>query len=148
MFLKSTPQKNGRINLSFVEGYRDPLTKKTKHKTIENLGYVDEYLDRYEDPQAHFREVARFRTQKLKEAESEKEIYLGYVYADELMDEDEDNLQHMGFLPLSSIYHELKIHQFIINRQRSMSMDYSLNDIMQLLVYTRVLLPEIGRAHV
>lgn len=141
MFLKSTPQKNGRINLSFVEGYRDPLTKKTKHKTIENLGYVDEYLDRYEDPQAHFREVARIRTQKLKETDSEKEIYLGYVYADELMDENEDNLQHMGFLPLSSIYHELKLHQFIINRQRSMSMDYSLNDIMQLLVYTRVLLP-------
>ncbi|MFA5670607.1 MAG: IS1634 family transposase [Balneolaceae bacterium] len=141
MFLKSTPQKNGRINLSFVEGYRDPLTKKTKHKTIENLGYVDEYLDRYEDPQAHFREVARIRTQKLKETDSEKEIYLGYVYADELMDENEDNLQHMGFLPLSSIYHELKLHQFIINRQRSLDMDYSLNDVMQLLVYTRVLSP-------
>jgi transposase len=141
MFLKSTPQKNGRINLSFVEGYRDPLTKKTKHKTIENLGYVDEYLDRYEDPQAHFREIARIRTKKLKEAEAEKEIYLGYVYADELMDEDEDSMRHMGFLPLSSIYHELKLHQFIINRQRSKAMDYSLNDIMQLLVYTRVLSP-------
>jgi transposase len=105
------------------------------------LGYVDEYLDRYEDPQAHFREVARIRTQKLKEAETEKEIYLGYVYSDELMDENEDSMRHMGFLPLSSIYHELKLDQFIINRQRSMSMDYSLNDVMQLLVYTRVLSP-------
>jgi transposase len=141
MFLKSTKQKNGRVNLSFVEGFRDPVTKKTKHKVIENLGYVDEYLDRYEDPQAHFREVARIRTQKLKEAETEKEIYLGYVYANELMDEREDSMKHMGFLPLSSIYHELKLDQFIINRQRSMSMDYSLNDVMQLLVYTRVLSP-------
>jgi transposase len=141
MFLKSTKQKNGRVNLSFVEGFRDPVTKKTKHKVIENLGYVDEYLDRYEDPQAHFREVARIRTQKLKESETEKEIYLGYVYANELMDEREDSMKHMGFLPLSSIYHELKLDQFIINRQRSMSMDYSLNDVMQLLVYTRVLSP-------
>lgn len=141
MFLKSTKQKNGRINIAFVEGYRDPVTKKTKHKIIENLGYVDEYLDLYKDPQAHFREVARIRTQKLKEAESEKEIYLGSVYADELMDENENNLQHMGFLPLSSIYHELKLDHFIINRQRSMAMDYSLNDVMQLLVYTRVLSP-------
>lgn len=141
MFLKSTPQKNGRINLSFVEGYRDPLTKKIKHKTIENLGYVDEYLDLYEDPKAHFREIARIRTEKMKEEESEKEIYLGYVNADEVMDEDENSMYHMGFLPLSSIYHELKIHQFIINRQRSMYMDYSLNDVMQLLVYTRVLTP-------
>ena len=141
MFLKSTKQKNGRVNLSFVEGFRDPVTKKTRHKVIENLGYVDEYLDRYEDPQAHFREVALIRTQKLKEAETEKEIHLGYVYANELMDEREDSMNHMGFLPLSSIYHELKLDQFIINRQRSMSMDYSLNDVMQLLVYTRVLSP-------
>lgn len=146
MFLKSTKQKNGRVNLSFVEGFRDPVTKKTKHKVIENLGYVDEYLDLYEDPQAHFREVARIRTQKLKEAETEKEIYLGYVYLDELMDEREDSMKHMGFLPLSSIYHELKLDQFIINRQRSMSMDYSLNDVMQLLVYTRVLSPGSKRA--
>jgi transposase len=141
MFLKSTKQKNGRINLSIVEGFRDPVTKKTRHKVIENLGYLDEYLDRYEDPIAHFKEVARIRTQKLKEAEAEKEIYLGYVNADEHMDEGEDSVKHMGFLPLSSIYHELKIDQFIINRQRSLDMDYSLNDVMQLLVYTRVLSP-------
>lgn len=141
MFLKSTKQKNGRINLSLVEGFRDPVTKKTKHKVIENLGYVDEYLDRYEDPVAHFKEVARIRTQKIKEEESGKEIFLGSVYADELMDENENSMQHMGFLPLSAIYHELNLHQFIINKQRSKAMDYSLNDVMQLLVYTRVLSP-------
>lgn len=141
MFLKVTPQKSGRVNISLVEGFRDPVTKNTRHKTVENLGYVDEYLDRYEDPIAHFKEVARIRTKQSKEAEAEKEIYIGYVNEDELMGEDEDSMYHMGFLPLSSIYHELKIHQFIINRQRSMSMKYSLNDVMQLLVYTRVLSP-------
>lgn len=140
MFLKTTKQKNGRINLSLVEGFRDPVTKKTKHKVIENLGYLDEYLDRYEDPIAHFKEVARIRTQKIKE-EAGKEIFLGSVYADERMDENEDSMRHMGFLPLSAIYHELNLHQFIINKQRSKAMDYSLNDVMQLLVYTRVLSP-------
>lgn len=140
MFLKTTKQKNGRINLSLVEGFRDPITKKTKHKVIENLGYLDEYLDRYEDPIAHFKEVARIRTQKRKE-EAGKEIFLGSVYADERMDENEDSMRHMGFLPLSAIYHELNLHQFIINKQRSKAMDYSLNDVMQLLVYTRVLSP-------
>lgn len=45
----------------------------------------------------------------------------------------------MGNIPLSSIYHELNLNQFIINRQRSLSMDYSLNDVMQLLIYTRIL---------
>jgi len=54
VFLKTTVQKNGRINLSFVQGYRDPVTKKTKHTVIENLGYVDEYLDRYEESDRTF----------------------------------------------------------------------------------------------
>lgn len=141
MFLKSTKQKNGRINLSFVEGFRDPVTKKIKHRVIENLGYVDEYLDRYEDPQAHFREVARLRTQQAKMEELKKEISLGSIHIDEGMDENENSLHHMGFLPLSSIYHELNLHQFINHRQRSKGMDYSLNDVMQLLVYTRILSP-------
>lgn len=146
MFLKTSKQKNGRINLSFVHGYRDPVTKKIKHRVIENLGYVDEYLDRYEDPVAHFKEVARIRTQKMEEEEARKEIPLGSVFADELMEENEDAMRSLGFLPLSSIYHELKLDQFLINRQRSKSMDYSLNDVMQLLVYTRVLFPGSKRA--
>ncbi len=146
MFLKTTKQKSGRINMTFVHGYRDPATKKTKHKVIENLGYVDEYLELYKDPIAHFREVARKRTAEMKKKEAEKEIFLGSVYEDELMDEDEDAMRHLGFVPLSSIYHELKLDQFLINRQRSRSMDYSLNDVMQLLVYTRVLAPGSKRA--
>ncbi len=146
MFLKSTKQKNGRINLSFVHGYRDPITKKVKHKVIENLGYVDEYLDQYEDPIAHFKEIARIRTLEMKEEELGKEIPLGSIYADEVMDENENSMRHLGFLPLSCIYHELKLDQFLINRQRSKSMDYSLNDVMQLLVYTRVLAPGSKRA--
>ena len=140
MFLKSTKQKNGRINLSFVEGYRDPVTNKVKHKVVENLGYVDEYLDQYEDPIEHFRSIARMITEAVKKGEASEEIYLGYV-TDNEMEEDEDSLRSMGFLPLSAIYHELNIHQFIINRQRSLAMDYSLNDVMQLLVYTRILCP-------
>ncbi|NLB79561.1 MAG: IS1634 family transposase [Clostridiaceae bacterium] len=141
MFLKQVRQKNGRVNISIVQGYRDPLTKKTKHRVIEKLGFVDQYEHLYDDPVAHFTEVARMRTLEAGVDEAQKEIFLGSVSADELIDENEDNLQHMGFLPLSSIYHELKLDHFIINRQRSMAMDYSLNDVMQLLVYTRVLSP-------
>ena len=141
MFLKVTKQRNERLNMTIVHGFRDPVTKKTKHKVIENLGYADEYLDRFEDPVAHFKEVVRQRNLEMKEEEAAKEIPLGSVYLDEVMDENEDAMYHLGFLPLSSIYHELKLDQFLINRQRSKAMDYSLNDVMQLLVYTRVLAP-------
>ena len=146
MFLKVTEQKNGRINLSFVQGYRDPVTKKTKHKVIENLGYVDEFLEHFDDPIGHFREVAKKRNEEQNNEEAKKQIFLGSVSEDEIMDENENNIRHLGFLPLSSIYHQLKINQFIINRQRSKSMEYSLNDIMQLLVYTRILNPGSKRS--
>jgi transposase len=145
MFLKATKQKNGRINLSFVEGYRDPATKKTRHKVVENLGYVDEYLDLYEDPKEHFKKVARHLTEHMQEQKdqqkAEDEIFLGTVSSNEVMEEGEDTIRHMGFLPFSRIYHELKTDQFFVNRQRSQSMDYSLNDVMQLLIYTRILTP-------
>ena len=81
MFLKQVKQRNGRINISFVHGFRDPVTKKTKHKVIEKLGFVDEYEHLYEDPIAHFKEVACKRTLEMQEEESKKEIPLGTVYA-------------------------------------------------------------------
>ncbi|NLJ80682.1 MAG: hypothetical protein GX335_06640 [Firmicutes bacterium] len=126
--------------LSIVHGFRDPVTKKTKHRVLENLGYVDEYLDRYEDPIAHFREVVRKKNEARKEEEASKDP-LGSVYLDETMAENERAMKHLGFLPLSSIYHELKLDRFLFNRQRSRFMDYSLNDVMQLLVYMRILSP-------
>ncbi len=141
MYLKITKQKNGRVNLSFVHGFRDPKTKKVKQKVVENLGYVDEYEHIYEDPIAHFREVAKLRTLKVQEEERKKEIPLGSVFDDELLKIGEDTMRLLGNIPLSSIYHELKLNQFIINRQRSLKMDYSLNDVMQLLIYTRILSP-------
>lgn len=141
VFLKQIKQKNGRVNISFVHGFRDPVTKKVVHKTIEKLGFLDEYEHLYEDPIAHFREVAKQRTLEMLEKEQKKEIPLGTVYSDELMELGEDALKLMGHLAISSIYHQLKINQFLINRQRSRAMDYSLNDVMQLLIYTRILSP-------
>jgi predicted RNA-binding protein with RPS1 domain len=90
MFVKATKQKNGRINLSFVEGYRDPKTKKTRHKVVENLGYVDEYLDIYADPKEHFKQVARNLTEQMQEQKdqlkAEDEIFLGTVSSNEVME--------------------------------------------------------------
>ena len=63
MFLKTIPNKRtGRIFLSIVEGYRDPNTGKTRHKTIKALGYLDELERELEDPIAHFKEMAKEMT--------------------------------------------------------------------------------------
>ena len=56
MFLKKSVS-NGRVFLSFVQGYRE--NGKVKHKTIEKIGYLDELEKEYDDPIAHFKSVAK-----------------------------------------------------------------------------------------
>ena len=146
MFLKVTKQKSGRVSLAFVEGYRDDKTQKTKHKVVENLGYLDQYTDLYEDPIAHFKEVAKEITQLQKQEEKLRVYNLGSISLDEEMDLDEDALKHFGFLSLSYIYHQLRMREFWINRQKNFKLSYSLNDIMQLLVYLRILSPGSKRS--
>lgn len=51
--LKKTKRGN-RIYLSVVQNYREG--RKTRTKTIESIGYVDEFADRYADPIGHFQE--------------------------------------------------------------------------------------------
>ncbi|MGI6590399.1 MAG: hypothetical protein ACOX1O_02115 [Eggerthellaceae bacterium] len=52
MYLKQTKRK-GRIYLSVMQNYRSG--GKVHAKTVENIGYADEFSDRYEDPIAHFK---------------------------------------------------------------------------------------------
>jgi len=52
-----------------------------------------------------------------------------------------DTRKNFGYSALSKIYHELKIHTFLINRQRHSKEDYDANAIMKLLVFSRLLYP-------
>jgi len=51
---------NGREYLSFVQGYRQD--GKVKQRTIEKLGYLDDLQKIYDDPIAHFKNIAQERT--------------------------------------------------------------------------------------
>lgn len=141
MFLKKTPQKNGKVSLAIVEGYRDAKTRRTRHRVVKSLGFLHEYEDVYEDPIAHFEALAEEMTKQQMEAKEARLVNLGTISLDEEFAVNEDALQYLGYLPLSSIYHQLRMREFWVNRQRSFDISYSLNDIMQLLVYMRILDP-------
>lgn len=53
MYLKQT-KRNGRIYLSVMQNYRSQ--GKVHAKTVERIGYADEFADRYPDPVAHFKD--------------------------------------------------------------------------------------------
>ena len=138
MFLKKDKRPNGRIHLSIVEGYRDPLTGKPKQRNIQTLGYLDELEKEFDNPILHFTEVAK----KMTEDEKQNNLPLTFSFSpDEVIDTSATLRKNLGFVVLSHFYHKLGIDGFLTNRQRNLNIKFSLNNIFQLLVYSRVLNP-------
>lgn len=138
MFLKKDKRPNGRIHLSIVEGYRDPLTGKPKQRNIQTLGYLDELEKGFDNPILHFTEVAK----KMTEDEKQNNLPLTFSFSpNEVIDTSATLRKNLGFVVLSHFYHKLGIDGFLINRQRNLNIKFSLNNIFQLLVYSRVLNP-------
>ncbi len=138
MYLKkSTNRKSGRTYLSVVESYYDKASKSSRTKTIESLGYLDELLEHYDDPIAHFSAYV----DELKERESNEKAFTLEFSADEKLEVGTNLRKNFGHVVLSSIYHELGIDRFLISRQRSTKIKANTNDIMKLLVFSRLLSP-------
>lgn len=139
MYLKkASNKKTGRTYLSIVKGYRDPETKKVKQKTVKGLGYLDELEKVFDDPIAHFENVAK----QMTEEDNEVERLLTFTFnADDKIDSSSTLRKNLGFFVLSYFYHKLNIDKFFINRQRNLDIEYSLNNIFQMIVYSRVLFP-------
>mgnify|MGYP003516119649 FL=1 len=138
MFLKKTPNKSGRINLAIVDGYYDKATKKTKHKVIESLGYLDELEKQYDDPIDYFTK----RAKKLTEEKKARQAPINFTFYDSDRLCVGDNLRkNFGYTALSKIYHELELDKFLNNRQRHTKESYDANTILKMLVYSRILAP-------
>lgn len=138
MYLKKTPQKNGRIYISIVDGYYDKQKGYSRQVTIEKLGYLDELEKQYEDPIEFFSK----RVQELKNEKAERKALISVTFSPE--DKIASNIvyrKNFGYAVLSQIYHELEINKFLVNRQRSTKLDFNTNDIMKLLVFSRMLAP-------
>ena len=138
MFLKKTPTSNGRIRLSIVDGYYDKTTKKTKHKVIESLGFLDELKKQYDDPIDYFNK----RAAMLNKEKQEQKAPINFTFYDsDRLCVGDDFRKNFGYVALSKIYHELGINTFLINRQRHTKEEYDANTIMKMLVYSRLIAP-------
>lgn len=132
MFLKKSIS-NGRVFLSFVQGYRE--NGKVKHKTIEKIGYLDELEKEYDDPIAHFKSVAKERNLATP-YERKLEVSLSQRLAD-----NASYRKNLGYAIPKRIYSLLGIHTFLQNKQKHLNIEYNLNNIFSLLVYNRFLFP-------
>lgn len=142
MHLKKSKQKNGRIYLSIVDGFYDKQRGHARTVTIEKIGYLDNLEKQYDDPIAFFTE----RVEKLKKEKAERNAPIAIDFApDEKLELNFTYRKNFGYSVISKIYHELGIDKFMINRQHGTKLEFSCNNIMKLLVYSRLLTPASKR---
>ena len=135
MFLKKSWNKNGRIFLSIVHGYS--INGKTRHRTIKALGYLDELEKQYDDPIAHFKDVAKSMTDEYNASE---QIDL-HITSNENLISGKTYKKNLGYSFIKKIYNELNIGDFFQRNQRKINAEYNLNSIFSLLVFNRILQP-------
>src|SRR5699024_4627068 len=134
MYLRKS-LSNGKFYLSFVQGYRDEAGK-VKQKTIEKIGYLDDLKKQYDDPISHFKEIAKQRN-----AEEINELIIKNLKTKTI---DENSCtKNLGYVILKRIYEELNITGFLKQKQKNLKIDFSLNDIFELLIFFRILYPDI-----
>lgn len=133
MYLKACPSHKGRIYLSFVQGYRDEFGN-VKQKTIKKIGYLDELKNQYDDPITHFKNIA-----KEKNKEEIKEYTIKNINTKVI--EENSHQKNLGYVILKKVYRELNITSILDKKQSSLNIEYSLEDIMNLLVFSRILYP-------
>lgn len=138
MFLrKNRNSKTNRTHLAIVQGYRD-TDGRNRHKTIQTVGYLDVLEKEYEDPIAHFEQVAK----QLTAAHEEKTRPVTLSISPQAsLPVGTDNRKNFGHVAFSHLYHELELDYFINNRKRYTKAEYNHNAIFKLLVYSRLLQP-------
>ncbi len=133
MYLKKTLNRQGRYFLSFVQGYRDEFGK-VKQKTIENIGFLDELEKKYNDPVSNFKEIDKKKTNGEIKEYTIKNINTKTI-------DDNSHSKNLGYVILKRVYNELNISSILNKKQTSLNIQYSLEEIMKLLVFSRILYP-------
>ena len=133
MYLKCCPSHNNKLYLSFVKGYRDEFGK-SKSKTIKKLGYLEDLKKEYDDPISHFKEIAKQVTEN-----EVKDLIIKNVNSKKI--EDEYNRKNLGYSVLKKIYNEINLKSLFNSKQSNLTVKYKLNDIFELLIYSRIMYP-------
>ena len=139
MYLKKTPVKRtGRVYLSIVQGYRDKERGYSTNKVVRKLGYLDDLQKEYDDPIAHFTQVASEMSRKAGTESTTATIHIDF---DEKLPAGSDARMNLGYAAILKIFHELKLNTFLRNKQRGNDFEYNTYTIMLLLVISRLLSP-------
>lgn len=136
MYLRQIKRPQG-IYLAIQESYYDSSKKQSRTRTIESIGYLENLRKEYDDPVAYFSQKAAAMTVE-KKNEKSKAITIDMS---EKMDTQTDDILNVGYGILKQIYKDLEIDKFWNWKTRNLSVEFSVDQIFRLLVFSRILYP-------
>lgn len=138
--MKLNIKKSGRFTYLYaVKSYRNDAGKSTT-KVVEKFGTVESLRSerKIADPIGW----ARNQVEKLTALEKEegKEVTLR-LNPKLMLTKNEQHCYNGGYLFLQKVYHELGLHKICARISQSHKIQYDLNEILSMLLYTRILYP-------
>jgi Transposase len=131
MFVKQSKSWKGTL-LTFTIGYRE--NGKVKHKNVETIGYLDELEKLYDNPISHFKAIAKERSNS-----EINELVIKNINS-KIID-DNSPKKNLGYMVLKDLYNQLLFKDFFKHKQSVLNIEYNLNDIFQLLIFSRIMYP-------
>ena len=134
--MHKTRRKDGRIYVALVEGYRKD--GKSKMKTVESLGYLDELEKEFDDPIAHFKALCDEANSAAKLQRQDVQIT---IHPQQKIDKRQVTRKNIGSTVLLAAYDALGVETVIRNATRGSKASYDVNAVMKLLVAERIFDP-------
>jgi hypothetical protein len=136
MYLRKIKRPQG-IYLAIQESYYDSSSKQSRTRTIQSLGYLEALKSKYNDPIAFFTQKALEMTEQKN---LEKSITLT-IASHTKMNTDTDDVRNIGYGVLKELYKKLELDKFWNWKTRNLSVEFSVDQVFRLLVFSRILNP-------
>ena len=139
-------KKTGRQYMIVRESFRKD--GKISQRTIAKIGYVDEFIDCYEDPIAHFKEFYKKETERLKA--QKKQVNIFFSPAERLnkvtLKNQKNTRKCFGTSAISIIFNKLELDKFVNKHLLEKNDKFEANAIMKFLIYCRLLYSESNQS--
>lgn len=135
-----TSKSQNSLTYYVAKSFRSDKTGKVTSKLVERLGTIDELAARFgkEDPVGAAKQYVSELTQTDKE--SRRDVMIKFSQGT-LLKKDDQRCFNGGYLFLQKVYYELGLHKICNKIEKNHKNKYDLNDILSMLLYTRILYP-------
>lgn len=136
MYLHKMKKANGDIYLTIREKYYVPK-KGSRERIVECPGCVSLLKGKYDDPISFFTQRAKELTER-KKTEKSASITIDRT---EKMSVETNDIKNVGYGILKELYKQLDLDKFWNWKTRNLSIEFSVDQIFRLLVFSRILNP-------